>query len=192
MIRTISRRRGSTRPGDFGLRLLPPGRSQQRRLPLENPVPDHHRPGGKGSLRHRGPVRRLHPAGQGRLSAGVHPRRSGLSGKANRGGIRRAGKIPRTASEGQGQTPRRLSPLLHRHEVGSRAKLRPDTQQRHTGNRQMRRNHQEPVLKNIPSTKGSITKRQENHLLPFFLENFKKQSKSCIFVRNKAPVCGYG
>lgn len=122
----------------------------------------------KRSLRDCRTVRRLHPAGQSRLSAGVHPRRSVLSGKANRGGIRRAGKIPRTASEGQGQTPRRLSPLLHRHEVGSRAKLRPDTQQRHTGNRQMRRNHQEPVLKNIPSTKGSITKRQENHLLPFF------------------------
>lgn len=51
---------------------------------------------------------------------------------------------------------------------GHAQKLRSDTQQRHTGNRQMRRNHQEPVLKNIPSTKGSITKRQENHLLPFF------------------------
>lgn len=72
----------------------------------------------KRPLRHRGALRRLHPAGSGRLPDGLYPCKPGVPGGADCEGLRRAGRVPQTAHQRQGQKARRLPSVLHGHEMG--------------------------------------------------------------------------
>lgn len=109
-------------------------------------VQSNHRTGRKRSLRHCGPVRRLHPAGKSGLSEGLHPCGYGFPCGTDRQGVRRAGAVSRATAPGQRQAPRRLPPLLYGHEVGPRTELPHHSEQRRSWDRTVCGDHLQAFL----------------------------------------------